>query len=75
VSALVTGSDTYEVILDELATGFSSRVAVVTVLPVVLGDGTRLFERRLARPLQLTRARPLDNGQVELHYELLAPTA
>jgi dihydrofolate reductase len=48
---------------------------VVNVVPAVLGDGKRLFERRLPRPMQLTRARPLDNGMVELHYELGAATA
>jgi dihydrofolate reductase len=43
----------------------------VTVLPVVLGDGKPLFERRLAGcPMQLTGVLPRDNGMVELRYEI-----
>jgi hypothetical protein len=36
----------------------------------VLGDGKRLFERRLPRPMRLTRVRPFENGMVELRYRL-----
>jgi dihydrofolate reductase len=43
---------------------------LVNVVPVVLGDGKRLFERRLPRPMQLTRVRPFENGMVELRYRL-----
>ena len=43
----------------------------VTVVPVVLGAGKRLFERRLpAGPMQLTGTRPFRNGMVELRYEI-----
>ena len=44
---------------------------LVTVVPVVLGDGKPLFERRLpGGPLQLAGATALDNGMVELRYRL-----
>ena len=43
----------------------------VTVVPVVLGEGKPLFDRRLpGGPMQLTRAQPLDSGMVELHYAI-----
>ena len=44
---------------------------LVTVVPVVLGDGKPLFDRRLpGGPLQLTGTRVFDSGMVELCYEL-----
>jgi dihydrofolate reductase len=43
---------------------------LVNVVPVVLGDGKRLFERRLPRSMQLIRVRPFENGMVELRYRL-----
>ncbi len=44
---------------------------IVTVVPVVLGDGKPLFDRRLADgPMQLTGTRTFDNGMVELRYEI-----
>lgn len=43
----------------------------VTVVPVVLGAGKRLFERRLpSGPMQLTGTRTFKNGMVELRYEI-----
>jgi dihydrofolate reductase len=43
----------------------------VTVVPVVLGGGKPLFERRLpGGPMQLEGTRTFDNGMVELRYEL-----
>lgn len=43
----------------------------VTVVPVVLGEGKPLFDRRLpGGPMQLRGARPLDSGMVELRYEV-----
>jgi dihydrofolate reductase len=43
----------------------------VTVVPVVLGCGKPLFERRLpGTPLQLTDVLPRSSGMVELRYEL-----
>jgi len=51
-----------EGLLDEL---------LVTVVPVVLGEGKPLFNRRLPRqPMQLAGARTFDSGMVELRYDL-----
>ena len=44
---------------------------VVTVVPVVLGTGKPLFDRRLpGNPMQLTGTRAFDNGMVELRYSV-----
>jgi len=44
---------------------------LVTVAPVVLGDGKPLFDRRLpGGPMQLTGVRSFDSGMVELRYEV-----
>jgi dihydrofolate reductase len=44
---------------------------MVTVVPVVLGQGKPLFDRRLAGgPLALTGARAFDTGMVELRYAI-----
>jgi dihydrofolate reductase len=46
---------------------------IVTVVPVVLGGGKPLFDRPVpGEPMQLTGARPLDSGMVELRYEITA---
>ena len=50
-----------EGLLDEL---------ILTVVPVVLGEGKPLFERPLPRPLQLVGTRTFATGMVELHYEI-----
>jgi dihydrofolate reductase len=51
-----------EGLLDEL---------IVTVVPVVLGQGKPLFDRRLpGRAMQLTGVRAFANGMVGLSYEL-----
>jgi dihydrofolate reductase len=43
----------------------------VTVVPVVLGTGKRLFERRLPNgSMQLSGTRPFTNGMVELRYKI-----
>jgi dihydrofolate reductase len=43
----------------------------VTVVPVVLGEGKPLFDRRLpGGPMRLTGVRPFDSGMVELRYEI-----
>jgi dihydrofolate reductase len=43
----------------------------VTVVPVVLGEGKPLFDRRLpGGPMQLTGTRAFDSGMVELRYEI-----
>jgi len=45
---------------------------LVTVVPVVLGEGKPLFDRRLAGPpLQLVSSRSFDTGMVELRYEVV----
>jgi len=44
---------------------------IVTVVPVVLGEGKPLFDRRLpGGPMQLTGTRTFDSGMVELRYEI-----
>jgi len=51
-----------EGLLDEL---------LVTVVPVVLGEGKPLFDRRLpGGAMQLSGARCFDSGMVELRYEI-----
>jgi dihydrofolate reductase len=51
-----------EGLLDEL---------LVTVVPVVLGEGKPLFDRRLpGGAMQLTGTRCFDSGMVELRYEI-----
>jgi dihydrofolate reductase len=45
---------------------------IVTVVPVVLGDGKPLFDRRIAgAPMRLVGALPRSNGMVELRYEIV----
>jgi dihydrofolate reductase len=44
---------------------------LVTVVPVVLGAGKPLFDRRLpGGPIQLTGSRAFDTGMVQLSYEI-----
>jgi dihydrofolate reductase len=44
---------------------------LVTVVPVVLGEGKPLFERRLpGGPMQLAATHTFDSGMVELRYEI-----
>jgi dihydrofolate reductase len=44
---------------------------LVTVVPVVLGEGKPLFDRRLpGGPMQLTGTTRFDTGMVELRYEI-----
>jgi dihydrofolate reductase len=44
---------------------------LVTVVPVVLGEGKPLFDRRLpGGPMQLTGTTRFDSGMVELRYEI-----
>ena len=43
----------------------------VTIVPVVLGSGKRLFERPPRDKLQLQGTKAFDNGMVELRYEFL----
>ena len=47
---------------------------LVTVVPVVLGAGKPLFDRRLpGPPMQLTGPRTFVTGMVELQYEIASP--
>ena len=58
----VASQFTDEGLLDEL---------LVTVVPVVLGEGKRLFDRPVpGGPMQLTGTRCFDSGMVQLRYEL-----
>jgi dihydrofolate reductase len=44
---------------------------IATVVPVVLGTGKPLFDRRLpGGPMRLAGSRAFDTGMVELRYEL-----
>ena len=44
---------------------------IVTVVPVVLGTGKPLFDRRVpGGAMQLTGTRTFDTGMVELRYEI-----
>jgi dihydrofolate reductase len=44
---------------------------LITVVPVVLGEGKPLFDRRLpGGPMQLTGTRTFDSGMVELRYQV-----
>jgi dihydrofolate reductase len=44
---------------------------IATVVPVVLGKGKPLFDRRLqGGPMQLTGTRAFDSGMAELRYEI-----
>jgi dihydrofolate reductase len=43
---------------------------LLTVVPVVLGEGKPLFERGLPETLQLTGTRAFGNGMVELRYDV-----
>jgi dihydrofolate reductase len=45
----------------------------IHLVPVVLAGGKPLFERTLARPMQLEAVQPRDNGMVELRYTLPRP--
>lgn len=46
---------------------------LVTVVPIVLGEGKPVFDRRVSScPLELMGTRAFDNGMVELRYEMPA---
>ncbi len=44
---------------------------LVTIVPVVLGEGKPLFDRRLpGGPMQLTGTHAFDSGMVQVRYEI-----
>ena len=43
----------------------------VTIVPIVLGDGKRLFSRPIDRPMRLLGTRTLKSGMHELRYALV----
>jgi dihydrofolate reductase len=45
---------------------------LLTVVPVIIGDGKPLFDRPLAEPMKLTGTSTYANGMAELRYELRA---
>jgi dihydrofolate reductase len=48
---------------------------ILTVVPVVLGEGKQLFDRRLpGGPMQLLGTRAFDTGMVELRYAMSKPS-
>lgn len=43
---------------------------ILSVIPVIIGDGIRLFERSIGKTaLRLVKSRQFDSGLVQLHYE------
>jgi dihydrofolate reductase len=44
---------------------------LLTIVPVVLGDGLPAFARRLGQRLRRTGTTPFANGMTELRYELV----
>jgi dihydrofolate reductase len=44
---------------------------VVTIVPVVLGEGIPIFPARLPQYLRLTGVRPNSNGMVEITYDVV----
>ena len=43
---------------------------ILSIVPILLGDGTRLFkEGRPEQKLKLVSAKPFDTGLVQLHYK------
>ena len=64
---IVGGGDVASQFADE---GLLDEV-LVTVVPVVLGEGKPLFDHRLpGGPIQLTGTRAFETGMVELRYEI-----
>lgn len=61
----------------EVANQFAERdlldEVIVTVVPVILGEGKGLFAKALPRPMALLGMRAFANGMVELRYEVRRP--
>jgi dihydrofolate reductase len=45
---------------------------LVTIVPIVLGDGKPLFSRPIDKPMRLLGTRTFDTGMIELRYALAA---
>lgn len=45
-------------------------LVLLTVVPVILGDGLPLFAEPLPKPLRLLESHPFDSGMVRLSYEV-----
>jgi len=58
-----------QLVSDFAAAGLLDEV-VLTIVPVVLGEGKPVFGEGLPRPLKLTGSRAFDTGMVEVSYEL-----
>lgn len=41
---------------------------ILSVIPVILGDGTRLFQRTVSQTLSLKQCKQFETGLVQLHY-------
>jgi dihydrofolate reductase len=63
---LIGGGDVASQYIDE---GLLDEL-ILTVVPVILGDGLPLFARAVPDTLRLTGTRPFDTGMVELRYEV-----
>lgn len=57
-------------VADELAAAGLLDELHVTIVPVVLGSGKRLFEKPIDEPMRLLGTRRFDNGMFELRYAL-----
>ena len=41
---------------------------ILSVIPVILGDGTRLFQQIVSQTLSLKQCKQFETGLVQLHY-------
>ncbi len=57
-------------VADELAAAGLLDELHVTIVPVILGSGKRLFEKPIDKPMPLLGTRQFDNGMFELRYAL-----
>lgn len=45
----------------------------LTIVPIILGAGKRLFDRPVPSPMRLLSSRPFSSGMFELHYSVAPP--
>jgi len=57
--AMVVNELLNELLIDEI---------ILSIIPVILGDGTRLFQRTVNQTLWLKQCKQFDTGLVQLHY-------